>query len=487
MSERRNQSAKILLFKTHTLGLDGGALPLGLLSAVNLVAGEFDVEIFDERKEKLRQSHWERWQQENLLCIGVTGLTGPEVGHVKNIVSEFRRRISTPIVWGGPHATLFPQFLIDQHRADIVVRHEGEQIFLELCRALRDGTPIADIPGIAFADPDTGKYRATEQAPRLDLSSLPPLPYHLLRHPYPITVFGKCASILESSRGCPYRCKFCYHSNEEKRHWWTGNAQWTFERFRDLIAHTPGIEHINVMDDNFFVQKKRNIELAELMVKADLGITFLASGSLRDLERFSDDELALLAESGLIRVDFGVETMSPKLQKVIDKDQSPERMLALAERLDRHGIGFWGNILAGLPGETESDFDHTLDFVKKVRHRLPNSTFSPFYVYVPYPGTVLYNIIGEQGYKLPTMEDLEEVNWSKPVSPWLTEKQRKFYGRMYFYSIFFDNKLRSYSNNAVIRFIHRLFRPIAAARVFHKFMAFPIEKWLFDHVLRIRY
>ncbi len=488
---RKAPDAKILLIQAATLGLDSAksrpALPLSLLCAVNLVAGDFPVEIFDQRQEALTNAHIERWRRESFLCIGVTGLTGPEIGSANKIVARLRQITDAPIVWGGKHASMFPQFLIEAGRADIVVIGEGEWTFLHLARALRDHTPWQDIPGLAFRDPQSGAYRQTPAAETVDLNRMPALPYHLLAHAYLFDKWNLKTSTIETSRGCPYQCHYCYHSHESQKSWHAGGADWTLERIRQLKQTFPDVGYLAVQDDNYFIDRSRNIELAEKMIAAELVMPFTAAGSIRDFQRMSDDDLALLARSGLAQVEIGIETLAPRLQEEINKKQTAEEILSVCHRLNHHSVRIWGNILVGFEGETPTELDYTLHFVRRLKREIPRTVFSPFYVYTPYPGTCLCRKMEQKGYRLPTMQELEEVSWSRPISPWLSKRQRKFYGRLYFYTLFIDDKILDFRNKPWTKFLLRLFQPIARWRVFHRRMELPLEKWIFDHLVRISY
>ncbi len=487
----KTTDTKILLIQAATLGLDSAksrpALPLSLLCAVNLVAEEFPVEIFDQRQEPLTDARIDRWRHESFLCIGVTGLTGPEIGHANKIVSRLRQITTAPIVWGGKHASMFSQFLIEAGRADIVVIGEGEHTFLQLARALRDHFSLHEIPGLAFRDQASGEYVQTGPAAPVDLELLPALPYQLLTHDYLFDKWGLKTSTIETSRGCPYQCYYCYHSHASQQGWHAGGAEWTLTRIRQLQQTFPAMGYLAVQDDNFFIDRSRNVELAEIMIAADLAIPFTAAGSIRDFQRFSDDDLVLLARSGLAQVEIGMETLSPRLQREINKVQTPDEILDVCRRLHRHNVRLWGNILVGFAEETPADLDHTLRFVRGLLREIPRTVFSPFYVYTPYPGTRLHERMKEKGYRLPSTKELEEVSWSRPISPWLSKRQRIFYGRLYFYTLFIDDKILDFRNKPWTKFLLRLFQPLARWRVFHRRMELPLEKWLFDVFVRISY
>ena len=121
-------------------------IPLSMLYiAQPLIKDGIDVEIIDQRLEKDFFGSVHQRITPDLICIGISCITGPQIEQVIRI-SEFVRKVTnTPIVLGGPHATLFPHQTLGSAFIDYVVIGRGEAPFLNLVRALKMNASIQGV------------------------------------------------------------------------------------------------------------------------------------------------------------------------------------------------------------------------------------------------------------------------------------------------------------------------------------------------------
>lgn len=113
----------------------------------------------------------------------------------------------TPVVLGGHHPTALPESVIRNPSVDYVLRGDGEIGLPALAQALRNKTPIDEVPGIVYLKPD-GVIVKKPPAIVNKLDSLPVPALDLLdwRH---YQRSGKGSLALTATRGCPMRCTYC--------------------------------------------------------------------------------------------------------------------------------------------------------------------------------------------------------------------------------------------------------------------------------------
>jgi len=113
-----------------------------------------------------------------------------------------------------------------------------------------------------------------------------------------------------------------------------------------------------------------------------------------------DEEIAKACASARCSVWFGFESGSQKvLDEIISKGTTVAQAYRAAELCGHYHIPCAFNILLGLPGETEEDYEQTLDVFKNFPWIYPNPN-----IFNPLPGTSLYDRVLEQGLLHPTQD-----------------------------------------------------------------------------------
>jgi len=466
----------ILLVQPPFFGLEKGkgkpSLPLALVYAAALVPAEVPVTLFDRRLRPAEQLvAWCRAHQP--LCVGLTAVSGTQARAAAETARLLRERQIGPLVWGGKHATLFGNDLVAAGLADYAVIGDGERTFAELVRVLAAGSSPAAIPGLWLNGPD-GVCRTAEPQPFL-LEKISRLPFDLLTHDYLYPKNGRPTGVLESSRGCPGRCTYCYLSTRDKPFWHGAPAPWVIARVAELRARYPRLRHVDFVDDNFFAEHRRALAIAELLSaeQGDLGWT-CNGGRLRDMAAFTDAELAFLARSGLDRVDIGVETGSPRMARLLNKEEPPGAVRDVVQRLLRAGIRPWINLLAGLPGETAEDLAQTMDLALAVT--AAGALVSPIYAYAPYPGTRLADAWTEKNRPTLTDAQLTDVSWNVSRAPWVDRRLARRLAVLYAASLFIDDKLTLYRSGWGSRLLLAVLRPLARLRLRRRWLNWGWER-----------
>jgi anaerobic magnesium-protoporphyrin IX monomethyl ester cyclase len=158
--------------------------------------------------------------------IGVTAIT-PSIYKAERVLQIAQETVPDAVrVLGGVHATfMFKQVLSEAPWIDVIVRGEGEEIFVELIRAIDEGRWPEDrrkIKGLAFTD--GGEIVATQAASTVkDLDGIDPDWSLLEWEKYIYVPLGVRVAIPNMARGCPFTCSFC--------------SQWKF--WRDYRVRDP--------------------------------------------------------------------------------------------------------------------------------------------------------------------------------------------------------------------------------------------------------
>jgi len=285
------------------------------------------------------------------------------------------------VVFGGIHPTALPEESLSLGTVDIVARGEADETVCRLYESLKKGTDFRILPGISYEK--DGGYVHNESAPLVrDINALPPFPYHLFDE--------HAASYLMNfvlvSRGCPYGCIFCSQRTITGR---------TYRRYSDeriisdlhLVIEKYKQKNILFFDDNFVVTKEATKAFLNKLVAQ--GLPGKANFSCQLRGDVVDDELVVLfKEAGFKSLNFGIESGSERIMKIIDKGETVQDNVRAIKIAARHGIGTQGTIIFGFPGETGGDRRKAVELVKEIpldRVRFNNV--------VPYPGTPLYGMV----------------------------------------------------------------------------------------------
>jgi hypothetical protein len=204
----------------------------------------------------------------DLLCFSVLGWNYRAFGQVASTCKQFRP--DSWVIWGGNHvAYQAPRVFAEWPAVDVVVNGEGEFTFRDLVHAAlerRKAGELGHIGGISYRAPD-GTAVTTPDRPRIDDLDIIPSPF--LTGAIDLTnaagEFAYDYALMETNRGCPYACAFCY---------WGGSIgqkvrRFSIDRLRaevELLARlkAPSI----VLCDANFGMLRTDEEFAEICIRA---------------------------------------------------------------------------------------------------------------------------------------------------------------------------------------------------------------------------
>ena len=412
---------KVLLVFPKT-GLDKYAqLPLGLLSIASTLVDDYEVEIIDQRID-------EKWAEKvelksrDSICVGVTSMTGVQIANVIEISRIAKKH--TKLIWGGVHPTLLPHQTLQNKYIDIIVLGEGEVTFPLLLKALKDPKRFEHIRGIGYKD--SKGIHVNELRDFLDMNTVPNLPYHLLEIEKYLTKregFKRCLS-LETSRGCPHDCSFCSNPIIHKRLWSCLNVENLIQKTK-YLQNRFKLDGIVYQEDNFFVNILRVKKFCEAIQK-DINIGWKANCRISYLLNKDSAFLKMLEKGGCKVLQFGVESGTNRILKLVNKGITIEDILKVNSKLAKGDLICRYNFIVGIPTETQEEIQSTLDFIEKLQSENANLDTPFLNLYTPWPGTKLFDLSIEKGFKSPnTLDGWSKFNWNTWNLPWLDKKTSK--------------------------------------------------------------
>ena len=401
---------KILLIypKFHKVDFDAKSYPLGILTIGTLLKKQgCQVKLIDFLVEGNPLDILKEELNDDVLCVGLSVMT-PQISNaleISKMVRNYDKNI--PIVWGGIHPTLFPEQVIANSLIDFLIKSEGELSFPKLLKFFQGKGNLENIAGLVYKK--NNKIFQNQGRELIDLNDLPILNYNLLS---PETL--KFASmILNTSRGCPYRCAFCVNTALNNRKWRFQSPDKILEAL-DYIVNRLGYRKVKFQEDNFFVSKERVLEILKRIKKKGLKFSWLTSCRVDFFRNdyINEQFLEKLKESGCYKLLFGAESGSQRVLNFLKKDITVEQIIKSAKLCQKYGIRANYSFMTALPTETKAERIKTLKLIDKLLAIGPAIEIISPQPYRPYPGDELAARCKRMGYKFPNkLED-----WPKVVS-----------------------------------------------------------------------
>jgi radical SAM superfamily enzyme YgiQ (UPF0313 family) len=385
--------------------LDGNNVvpPLGLLyvAAVLEKAGH-EVQIYDADPEF--ESNMLKEIKE--FKPGLIGLSFLTVAYQKafNLCKTLKREIpDATFCAGGVHATVKPHDTLKEFDLDFLVIGEGETIMANICEKLGNNESTSDVKGIMYRE--NGEIIENEREELIkDLDSIPFPARHLIdMTPYlkpPGIIRGyaeKNQTTIVTSRGCPFKCIYCGSHNIFGRR----TRRRSVKNVVDEIEHLHknlNIKGVYYCDDTFTLSSKWVKEYCRDLKSRDFKVKWACQSRVDQTDR---ELMETMKGSGLVQLDFGVESGSEKILKVLGKGGHGDRTSQIKESFKlckELGIRTLATFIIGNPDETRADIDESFQVAKDI-----SADYTAFYFLTPYPGTDIYNMAIEKGWLDPNI------------------------------------------------------------------------------------
>lgn len=427
---------RILLFNPRSANYKA-RIPNSILAIAAAVDGIYDYVIVDGNLETDPLAGIMNYLKEGGFdYAGITCMPGPQLKQALPVAKMIRQYApKTKIIWGGYFPSNQPHVVLESGYADFIVHGPGDKCFPALVHALENNAAIESIGNLIFLK--DGNLVKTTREPLYNQDELPPLPYETLNRFYPLRKYlgksylGTKTIAYHSSIGCPFTCSFCAVVPIYNARWSGKSANAIYRDIKYLKDHYGG-NAIEFHDNNFFVSEKRVREFSQLMMHENM--SWWGEGRIDTIDKYADETLELMRDSGCRMIFFGAETGSDEVLKKMNKGgtQTAEQIRRFAARMARFDIIPEYSFVLGTPADTPEQvmdqIEKDIAFIREIKAINPRTEII-IYVYSPVPaeGSEMYEKVKASGFRFPqTLEEWVSPEWQQfdlrknPLTPWLT-------------------------------------------------------------------
>ncbi|MZP30586.1 radical SAM protein [Heliobacterium undosum] len=334
---------------------------------------------------------------------------------VEGLCRWAKANLDCPVIVGGPQAPGLSEDFFLRSRCDYVVVGEAEETLPELLDCLLRGKgTVEEIHGVVWLD-EAGKLRKSPpREPVADLDRLPFPAYHRSLHRE-----AEYGQTLFTGRGCPFSCAFCYQSNHQRRVRLRAMKQ-VMAEIRSNLEQNRRLKYIIVSDDTFTLYPERVDAFCRGMddIRQNRDLVWYCEGHVKLLARWPE-MLQRMAQSGLVRLQIGIETGDQAVLDLYGKQVTVDEIVRVAQQAVEAGIPqLAANLIIGGPLEGNGE---TLERTAALAERL--LTVAPGVIDIstgflrPYPGTAIARTPGSFGLEIHDPDGSKSVDDFPLITP----------------------------------------------------------------------
>lgn len=330
--------------------------------------------------------------------VGISCNFSFQIHHVLSL-AKLAKDYGAITVLGGWHPTLAPDNTLAFPWVDVVVRSEGELTFRDL---IRKNTPKG-VQGLSYKQNGSIIHNTARELANLDHLRLPARDLLTDRARY--NFFGIPIEIMETSRGCPYNCKFCcIHEFYAKKY----RHRSVPHIMRELLEIKNHCSYVQLIDDNFMVNPKHALALCDEIIRHKLNMIFMTTVRVDSVIKHPK-VYERMAKAGFISLYLGIESFSDKALKNLNKQFQVRETVAAIKFLRKIGFLLLGSVILGANyDDTEQDLQSTIENAKALDLDLLSFNFL-----IPYPGTQLAREVEDNGLLL--SKNWRDYTWYVPL------------------------------------------------------------------------
>ena len=278
-----------------------------------------------------------------------------------------------PLMCGGPHPSVLPETIPECF--DYVVVGEGESSVVEVVEGLAQKRILLG-----------SRVGLMDELPWPNLDHFWDLPYNWGLKLYGHEEIYPTVS-LNTSRGCPFPCKFCGVQD-------VSGAKYRFISAERIVEHIKylkenyGVRGIYFREDNFTVSLKRVEKICDILIEESIDIQWACESRVNKL---TPNLIEKMAQAGCVGLYVGVESGSNRMLEIMKKLETREDFEEKFPILSENGISTYTTWIYGAPYETPQDRRDNDSLIEKIK-----PTTVDAFIYMGIPKSNWYREIDER-------------------------------------------------------------------------------------------
>lgn len=322
----------------------------------------------------------------DVICIGT--LVSKYAWLKRTVAALKKAHPKAPIIVGNTLGTSVPHIVCSKTATDICVLGEGEVTIVELLEAIASGKDLSTVAGIAYRDADGKVVKTPEREVVADIDTIPFPDYDIFETERYIKKshlhvsgweFIKAerheivALPVNTARGCPFHCSFCYHAFQEKqyRHRSPANICDEIELLQKKYKGGYKAMHVDFWDELTFYSAKTTEQFLDMIVDRGLKFSWLASMRADLLSRQKPERaravIKKFAAAGAIGASYAMESGNAEILTAMNKLNTTDDFIKQTKYFHEAGLPVYASIVLGYPQETEKTIAETFAVLKEAR------------------------------------------------------------------------------------------------------------------------
>ncbi|MDQ7782785.1 MAG: radical SAM protein [Desulfomonilaceae bacterium] len=385
---------KVLLLPNPVLeaGRPKSYVPLGVLSLATVLRDDgIDVEILDvnavcsdatyreipeavvaRRPDVVGFSTWCNYYLDLTKCARIVRELAPH----------------TKILFGGVQATHTDRETVQAFpQVHVVARGECDHTIGDIVRSIHDPDKLRKVPGVTFMHRGN-IIRTPDQGPVPDLDRLPLPDYSLIPSLDKIERIG-----VDVGRGCPFRCGYCVTNSMGGGRFRQRSVESVIKLIKSLVEDY-GKDYLRIEHDLLTLNRTWLMTFCNALIAEHMNIRWECFSRIDTID---DEMVDCMARAGCNFIYFGIETGSPRMQKLLNKRLNLERAPAVVRKVCDAGIIAGSGFIIGFPQEESADLAQTMRLMLEVYFSGERGISDILtWLLVPFPGSPLFEKYGNR-------------------------------------------------------------------------------------------